>query len=116
MSLLTYAEDPDYGSEPDPGLQVERTSLAWTRTILATVACSLTMLRWSHRFPAIIFALVLVLALCAATIAARQKLRYRRHSKQFDLNSIVPNTIGALALAAAVAICSAVEFVAIISV
>ncbi|WP_323960354.1 DUF202 domain-containing protein [Arthrobacter sp. JZ12] len=62
----------------DPGLQPERTSLAWGRTMTAMVAASLLFLRWvpTHGW----FAGILVLTALAAAmgIYVSQRVRYAR--------------------------------------
>jgi uncharacterized membrane protein YidH (DUF202 family) len=54
--------------ERDPGLQAERTSLAWSRTALAVLANALLILRsgWANeRDPIMLLGLVLLLAAAA---------------------------------------------------
>lgn len=62
----------------DPGLQPERTSLAWGRTTLAMVVASLLFLRWIPDygwFPVILIGLAL---LTAAGVFLNQRRRYAR--------------------------------------
>ncbi|GAA1150826.1 DUF202 domain-containing protein [Ornithinicoccus hortensis] len=63
--------------ELDPGLQPERTSLAWSRTWLAMVTVSAVFLRWlPHYGPSMVLIPALTL-LAAVGIALTQ--RYRTH-------------------------------------
>lgn len=60
----------------DPGLQPERTSLAWNRTMVALVVAGVLFLRWvpGHGwFPLVLTALTVV---AAVAIAAGQARRY----------------------------------------
>lgn len=64
----------------DPGLQPERTSLAWARTMLAMVVASLLFLRWIPDygwFPVILIGLSLV---TAAGVYLSQRRRYVRRA------------------------------------
>lgn len=64
----------------DPGLQPERTSLAWGRTMMALITVSAIFLRWLplHGFP--VLALFTVSVASAGTIYFTQRRRYRASS------------------------------------
>ena len=40
----------DISLHSDPGLQPERTTLAWTRTVVAMLVVGAVMLRWAHLY------------------------------------------------------------------
>ncbi|MBG6180847.1 DUF202 domain-containing protein [Arthrobacter sp. CAN_A1] len=65
----------------DPGLQPERTSLAWARTLLALVICGVLFVRWVPQYGW--FALLLITALLGAALGiyVSQRIRYRRSLK-----------------------------------
>lgn len=66
----------------DPGLQPERTSLAWGRTMLAMVVASMLFLRWIPDygwFPVILISLALV---TAAGVYLGQRRRYTRREAE----------------------------------
>ena len=65
----------------DTGLQPERTSLAWGRTLLALVICGVLFVRWVPQYGW--FALLLITALLAAALGiyVSQRVRYRRSLK-----------------------------------
>ena len=60
----------------DPGLQPERTSLAWTRTALAMSLCSMILVRWAWVYGPWVLALIVVLAAMALGIHLSQQRRY----------------------------------------
>lgn len=64
----------------DPGLQPERTSLAWGRTMMALITVSAIFLRWLplHGLP--ILALFAVSVTAAGTIYFTQRRRYQASS------------------------------------
>ncbi len=72
---------PGTGPHQDPGLQPERTTLAWGRTMMALVTVSAIFLRWlpQHGFP--ILLLFAVSAGAAATIYATQRRRYHASAR-----------------------------------
>lgn len=65
----------------DAGLQPERTSLSWTRTVLATLAASAITLRWSDSYGPAVLVLFSALVVLALTIVARQRARYRHAAR-----------------------------------
>lgn len=60
----------------DPGLQPERTSLAWTRTALAMSLVSMILVRWAWVYGPWVLTLILVLATLALSIHLTQRRRY----------------------------------------
>jgi uncharacterized membrane protein YidH (DUF202 family) len=63
-------------SHGDPGLQPERTSLAWGRTMLALVTVSAIFLRWLPQHGLPILLLFAVATAAAAGIYFTQRRRY----------------------------------------
>jgi hypothetical protein len=84
---------PDDGPlHGDPGLQPERTALAWGRTVLTLIAASAMCLRWlPDQGP-------FVLAMFGLTIAAgtgiylTQRRRYRRSIEGIRAGHLAPDT------------------------
>lgn len=98
----------------DPGLQPERTSLAWGRTLLALVVAAALLLRWLPHH-----GLAPVLPLAAAAVLAlgiwlRQGLRYRRGARSVALESSAPDPLEILAISAAVVVLGALSLLTIL--
>ena len=64
----------------DPGLQPERTALAWGRTMLALVTASAFFLRWLPTYGPAILMLPVVSGGAALAIYLTQRSRYRARS------------------------------------
>lgn len=62
----------------DPGLQPERTTLAWGRTMLALVTVSAIFLRWMQHHGHFVLTLFAVAILTAGGIYVTQRMRYHR--------------------------------------
>ena len=72
----------------DPGLQPERTALAWGRTMLALVTASAFFLRWLPTYGAPILVLPVVSAGAALAIYLTQRRRYQARSRGLAGESI----------------------------
>lgn len=62
----------------DPGLQPERTSLAWGRTTLTTVVAAAIFLRWTPHHGLFTGVLIALTLLAALVINGTQRARYHR--------------------------------------
>ncbi|WP_026551673.1 DUF202 domain-containing protein [Arthrobacter sp. H20] len=68
------------GSKPtDPGLQPERTTLAWGRTLLALVVSGVLFVRWLPQYGWFAGILIAALLTAALGIYVSQRLRYNRN-------------------------------------
>lgn len=82
----------------DPGLQPERTTLAWTRTSLAMLVCSATLLRWSWHYPAVVYVAIGILTVLAIFIVLTQRARYSREAHGIAQERLEPNIASVLAM------------------
>jgi uncharacterized membrane protein YidH (DUF202 family) len=85
----------------DPGLQPERTALAWGRTVLALITAAAVCLRWiSHHGP-FVLALLAVTVVTGTAICLTQRARYTRSSSGITAERVAADVHGVLGLAAA---------------
>lgn len=82
----------------DEGLQPERTAMSWTRTALAMAVCSLTLLRWSRPYSALVFGAMGLLALLAMAIIVRNRAEYRAEAEGLSHERIDANVFGVLTI------------------
>ncbi|MYM20427.1 DUF202 domain-containing protein [Brevibacterium sp. 5221] len=78
----------------DPGLQPERTSLAWGRTVVSFCAATAVLLRWMGHFGAPVLALIGLLVAAALAILASQRRRYDRHAAGVEGGRVGANVWG----------------------
>lgn len=60
----------------DPGLQPERTTLAWARTTVSYAVSSAILLRWLPHFGPFVIVLIVLMVLMALGIYASQRSRH----------------------------------------
>lgn len=98
----------------DLGLQPERTSLAWQRTLLALLVVSAMLFRWIGRYGVIVLPAAGVLVLLAALILLTQRRRYLRFSAGLRAERLTANVGSVVAVTAAVLICGVVAAIFVI--
>lgn len=98
----------------DLGLQPERTSLAWQRTVLALLVVSAMLFRWIGRYGVIVLPAAGVLVLLAALILLTQRRRYLRFSAGLRAERLTANVGSVVAVTAAVLICGVVAAIFVI--
>ena len=96
----------------DPGLQAERTSLAWNRTAVTVVANALLALRAGlMQQRKVIIALGIVLLVCAAALTTFGWIRRRQLLSQDNLASPSPAMVAAAMIFALACCMIAIETV-----
>ncbi|MEX5296301.1 DUF202 domain-containing protein [Kocuria sp. CPCC 205268] len=88
-------------SHDDPGLQPERTSLAWGRTVLALITAAAVCLRWVSHHGSFVLALFAVAVITGTAIYATQRSRYRRSASGITADRVAADVRGVLGLSAA---------------
>ncbi|MBT2568163.1 DUF202 domain-containing protein [Arthrobacter sp. ISL-85] len=90
----------------DPGLQPERTDMAWGRTTLSLVVAAATFLRWLPHHGWFVGSLVAAATLTAITINFTRKRRLHRSIQGINQEAITPVIASTTALAGSVVILS----------
>lgn len=88
----------------DAGLQPERTALAWTRTALAMMVCSLTLLRWSDNYSALVFGAIGLLAVLSLLIIGRNRAEYRAEAQGINEEQVDANVFGVFGITLGMAV------------
>lgn len=65
----------------DPGLQPERTALAWNRTTVSLALVSMIWLRWSHTFGGTVLVMIGLMVASAVVLHGTQRARYRKAAR-----------------------------------
>lgn len=99
----------------DPGLQPERTALAWERTTLSLAVICLLFLRWTDTLGVIAFAPTVLALVVAAHLRLRHRQRARRAAAAIASERGVADVSSALTLTVAV-VATALLGIAIIGV
>lgn len=88
---------------PDPGLQPERTTMAWTRTLVSFLVVAGLSMRVSASVHEIAFLLITVIAMMAAlNITVRQAGRYERSNTGLVEEKIRPQVWSVIVMSTAV--------------
>ena len=82
-----------------PGLQAERTSLAWSRTLIGLVAVIALCVRTTAHLPTTALLSAAPYAVAAALVALRQGVRYRRASGGLGSQSVTASVFDVFVLA-----------------
>jgi hypothetical protein len=91
-------QGPTHG---DPGLQPERTTMAWGRTVLAFITAAAICLRWVSHHGVFVLLLFAVAVSAGAAIYLTQRARYTRSSSGIATEQVAADVLGVLGLAAA---------------
>lgn len=98
---------PSDPPHPDPGLQPERTTMAWGRTLLSFVVVSAVFLRWLPQHGPFVLVLFGLAVLTACSIYLTQRSRYARSARGIAREVSAPESGAVLATALAVLVLGA---------
>lgn len=101
---------------PDGGLQPERTSLAWGRTLLTLIVTACFFLRWMQWHGWLAARLALACLLLALFVWVMQRLRYRAGAMGICNSRLAPALSSVLLVGLGVAAMAAVSIWAIVQV
>lgn len=82
----------------DPGLQPERTVLAWGRTLVSFLVVSAVFLRWLPHYGWGIVGLIAICMLLASGIFLSQRRRYHRMATGLEGGRIHADTVAVLVM------------------
>jgi uncharacterized membrane protein YidH (DUF202 family) len=99
----------------DPGLQPERTLLAWRRTLLTLIGVCLLFLRWIPPFGLMALLPIMVSLVAAMLIQIGLNARYRKSAKGMTQERIPAPLREVAALGCTVMVLSVVAIVAVVS-
>jgi uncharacterized membrane protein YidH (DUF202 family) len=88
----------------DPGLQPERTILAWARTVLALITAAAICLRWVTHHGMFVLTLFAMAVGTGAVIYLSQRARYARSCRGITEETVAADAAGVLGLATATAV------------
>jgi len=98
----------------DPGLQPERTALAWARTLLTVLGVSALFLRWLPYHGAFVGTLLVISLLTATAIWLTQQRRYIRSANGLDHGHMEANLVSVMGMAASVCVLGALGLYTVI--
>lgn len=99
--MPAHQERPSHG---DPGLQPERTDLAWGRTTLSLAVAAAVFLRWMPHHGWFAAQLVAASAVTALAINLTRKRRFHRAINGIKQEAITPDAASIAAVAASVVV------------
>ncbi|WP_257159162.1 DUF202 domain-containing protein [Corynebacterium cystitidis] len=92
----------------DLGLQPERTSLSWSRTSLAMLVCSATLLRWAWHYTAVVYVAIGLLMVLALLIVLTQRRRYSVEAQGIQREFTEPNVFAVFTMTIAMVLLGAI--------
>ena len=98
----------------DPGLQPERTALAWARTLLTLLTVSALFLRWMPYHGVFVGTLLAVALLTAGVIWLTQQRRYDRSASGLERGHVQANIASVMGMAASVCVLGALGLYTVI--
>ncbi|QGU06047.1 Inner membrane protein YidG [Corynebacterium occultum] len=82
----------------DPGLQPERTSLAWARTTVSYSVATAILLRWLPHYGMLMVGMIALMALTALGIYLSQRPRYRASARGLAGGQVKPQLGAVMAM------------------
>lgn len=99
----------------DPGLQPERTSLAWTRTVVSMLLIGAVMLRWARVYGGAVLVVAGLLCVLAVLIVSTQRRRYLVGCQSISNEKATPNVGSVVALTLSALLLGAAGLVFVLS-
>ncbi|QDR77359.1 DUF202 domain-containing protein [Corynebacterium sanguinis] len=99
----------------DAGLQPERTAMSWTRTALAMMVCSMTLLRWSDSYPDVVFMAIVLLAVLAVVLIVFNRRMYRGQATELSHEHATPNAVGVALLTLMLVVLGGIGFALVLT-
>ena len=108
------AKSPPAAAHNDPGLQPERTDLAWRRTALTLITAACIFLRWVPHYGWFAGTLVTASLVVALGIALTQRRRYHHHAGGIGGAVMTANVRATAAIAGSVVVLAGLGIYAVL--